>query len=470
MDRDRAALGVAFPRTHHILSLEFGDRKDFDDPRQEWRRLFSELLGTFALVLVAAGGGILHAKGQISLAAAVVAPGLMVMAIILFMGAVSGAHLNPGVSLAFALRGDFPWKRVPGYIVIQLIGATLAALFLRWVFGNVEHLGATLPGPGYKNWQALLMEIVLTALLVSVILGTASAAQNVGAIAALGVGGYIALAGLWSAPVSGTSMNPARSFGPALVSGDWSSYWVYVAGPIAGALIAVGFAYVLRGRGGDVISRAAGSGVLDEGALTAKAKLSQDIEQGKAVPPGITGTGEDAAALGVMEIRPTAKGTKAGYGYENKEHWEERVTLNLVDDALIGGVIDRKFEGYDLVGQWSSYGWNVLPLADGHDYNQIGSVLKMAEDWDPADTGGLKIDKDEAGRMVAEDDSDYLLASQSMIGLDQFTDLREVIDALAHDTDVADILGEHVANQCVTEEALEGMSAFLDKRKPRWAP
>ena len=184
-------------------------------------------------MLVAAGGGILHAKGQISLAAAVVAPGLMVMAIILFMGAVSGAHLNPGVSLAFALRGDFPWKRVPGYIVIQLVGATLAALFLRWVFGNVEHLGATLPGPGYKPWQALLMEIVLTTLLVSVILGTASAAQNVGAIAALGVGGYIALAGLWSAPVSGTSMNPARSFGPALVSGDWKSYWVYIVGPLS---------------------------------------------------------------------------------------------------------------------------------------------------------------------------------------------------------------------------------------------
>ena len=148
---DPAALGAAFPRTHHILQLEFGDRKDFDDPRKEWRRLFSELLGTFALVLVAAGGGLLHAKGQISLAAAVVAPGLMVMAIILFMGAVSGAHLNPGVSLAFALRGDFPWKRVPGYIVIQLIGATLAGLFLRWVFGNVEHLGATLPGPGYQQ-------------------------------------------------------------------------------------------------------------------------------------------------------------------------------------------------------------------------------------------------------------------------------------------------------------------------------
>jgi aquaporin Z len=287
---DPASLGPAFMRTRHVLLLEFGNRKDFDDPSREWRRLFSELLGTFALVLAAAGGGLLHAKGQISLAAAVVAPGLMVMAIILFMGAVSGAHLNPAVSLAFALRGDFPWRRVPGYIVTQLIGATLAALFLRLVFGNVEHLGATLPGPGYQNWQALLMEIVLTLLLVSVILGTASAAQNVGAIAALGVGGYIALAGLWAAPVSGVSMNPARSFGPALVSGDWTSYWVYLVGPVTGALIAVGFAFALRGRGGDVIARAAGSGVLDQGALTAKSKLPQDIEQGKAVPPGTGGT------------------------------------------------------------------------------------------------------------------------------------------------------------------------------------
>jgi aquaporin Z len=249
-------------RARHLLALEFGSKEQFDDPSLEWRRLFSELLGTFLLVLVAAGGGILHAKGQISLDAAVVAPGLMVMAIILFMGAVSGAHLNPVVSLAFALRRDFPWQRLPGYVVVQLLGAALACLFLDAVFGNIHHLGATLPGPGYATWQALLLEIVLTAGLVSVILGTASAAQNVGAIAALGVAGYIALAGLWSAPVSGTSMNPARSFGPALVSGDFSAYWVYVLGPIAGALIAVGCAYILRGGAADPLAYAAGSGSL----------------------------------------------------------------------------------------------------------------------------------------------------------------------------------------------------------------
>jgi aquaporin Z len=250
-------------RARHLLTLEFGSRADFDNPKYAYRRLFSELLGTFMLVLVAAGGGLLHAKGEISLAAAVVAPGLMVMAIILFMGAISGAHLNPVVSLAFALRRDFPWGRFVGYLIMQLLGATLACLFLLAVFGNVEHLGATLPGPGYHDWQALLMEIALTAVLVSVILGTASAAQNVGTIGAFGVGGYIALAGLWAAPVSGVSMNPARSFGPALVSGYWTSYWVYVLGPLAGALIAVGCAIILRGRGGDPIAHAAGSGKLE---------------------------------------------------------------------------------------------------------------------------------------------------------------------------------------------------------------
>src|SRR4051812_8299872 len=275
------------PRAQHLWMLEFGSRTEFDDPRLEYRRLFSEVLGTFMLVLVAAGGGLLHGEGQISLSAAVVAPGLMVMAIILFMGAVSGAHLNPAVSLAFAARGDFPWKRVPGYIVTQLVGATLACLFLLAVFGNVQHLGATLPGPGYEDWQALLMEIVLTAGLVSVILGTASSAQNVGTIGAFGVGGYIALAGLWSAPVSGTSMNPGRSFGPALVSGDWSAYWVYVAGPLLGAAIAVGCAVILRGPGGDPIAHAAGSGVLTAGRLAEKAKLARDIDDGTVAPPGL---------------------------------------------------------------------------------------------------------------------------------------------------------------------------------------
>jgi aquaporin Z len=225
---------------------------DFNDPRQEWRRLFSELLGTFFLVLVAAGGGMMgHAfPGVISRTAAVVAPALMVMAIILFMGKVSGAHLNPAVSIAFALRRDFPWWRVPGYVVMQLAGATLAALFLHSVINVSAMYGSNYPAHGYSNLAAFWMELILTMGLVSVILGTASGAQNIGIIGAFGVGGYIALAGLWGSPISGASMNPARTFGPDLVSTTFTGYWVYIAGPIAGAALAVVIAFVLRGRGG----------------------------------------------------------------------------------------------------------------------------------------------------------------------------------------------------------------------------
>ena len=215
----------------------------------EWRRLFSEALGTFLLVVVAAGAPVVDAvsHGQVPLDAQVVAPGLMVMAIIYFMGMVSGAHLNPAVTLSFAARGNFPWVRVPGYILAQLTGATAASLLLRALFGTVGHLGATLPGPGISSGTALVVEALLTLGLVSVILGTASGARNVGTNAALAVGGYIALAGLWAAPISGASMNPARSFGPELVAGDWTSWWAYVAGPIAGGLLAVGIAWILRG-------------------------------------------------------------------------------------------------------------------------------------------------------------------------------------------------------------------------------
>ena len=238
--------------------------EDFQDPRQEWRRLFSELLGTFFLVLVAAGGGMMGQAfpNTISRTAAVVAPGLMVLAIILFMGKVSGAHLNPAVSIAFALRGDFPWWRVPGYVVVQLAGAALAAWFLQAVVNVSASFGSNYPAPSYSSGDAFLMETVLTLGLVSVILGTASGAQNLGVFGALGVGGYIALAGLWGSPISGTSMNPARTFGPDLVGADFTAYWVYIAGPLLGAVIAVGFAFVLRGRGGGRAGSAAAQGAL----------------------------------------------------------------------------------------------------------------------------------------------------------------------------------------------------------------
>jgi aquaporin Z len=237
---------------------------DFNNPRQEWRRLFSELLGTFFLVLAAAGGGMMsHAfPGVISHTAAVTAPALTVMGIILYMGKVSGAHLNPAVSIAFALRRDFPWWRVPGYIITQLIGATLAALVLHAIINVSAMYGSNYPAHGYSDMAAFWMELILTMGLVSVILGTASGAQNVGVIGALGIGGYIALAGLWGSPISGASMNPARTFGPDLASRTFTGYWVYIAGPIAGAALAVVIAFVLRGRGGDKSARGAAQGDL----------------------------------------------------------------------------------------------------------------------------------------------------------------------------------------------------------------
>jgi aquaporin Z len=237
-------------------------QRDFSNPELEGRRLFAEGLGTFFLVLVAAGGGVVNAivGDVISGVALVVAPGLMVMAVILFMGKVSGAHLNPVVSIAFAARGDFPWRRVPGYIVAQVLGAVVASLFLLVVFGNVGMLGATEPGPLFSDLQTFLIEFVTTLGLVSTILGTASRAQNVGSFSALAVGGYIALAGIWAYPVSGVSMNPARSFGPVLVGLNFGHFWLYVTGPLLGALLAVGFAYVLRGRGGYIESIRAAQG------------------------------------------------------------------------------------------------------------------------------------------------------------------------------------------------------------------
>jgi aquaporin Z len=264
------------PNLTALQSLEF-TRSNFDNPALEWRRLFAEVLGTFFLVIVAAGGGTINAvsNGQISRSAAVTAPGLMVLAIILCMGAISGAHLNPGVSIAFAARGDFPWRRVPGYIIAQLVGATLACLLLKALFGNAGMLGATEPGPGNSDLQALLMEFVLTFGLVSTILGTASKAQNLGPISAFGVGAYIILAGLWASPISGASMNTARSFGPDLVLWNFSHFWVYIVGPFAGALLAVGIAYILRGRGTGVL---AAQGRLEE--IMAKDEESPDKSKG----------------------------------------------------------------------------------------------------------------------------------------------------------------------------------------------
>jgi aquaporin Z len=256
---------VGEPEAHQSIRLvEPRWIREFADDSNWWRRVFCEVLGTFLLVMVGCGGGVVDAvsKGAIGRPAAVVAPALLVMAVILSIGTVSGAHLNPVVSVAFALRHEFPWYRVPRYIASQVGGGLLACLGLWALFGKVGGLGATVPGPGITGLQAMGIEAILTFGLVGTILGTASGAQNVGPLSALAVGGYIALAGLWSSPISGASMNPVRSFAPDAVLGHFPQFWAYVAGPTIGMLAAVGAAYVLRGRGGDSAAARAAQGSL----------------------------------------------------------------------------------------------------------------------------------------------------------------------------------------------------------------
>lgn len=262
---------------------------NFADPKQRWRRLTAEVAGTFFLVLAAAGGPMMAAAipGSVGHVAAVAAPGMMVMAVIMAFGKVSGAHLNPSVSFAFALRGDFPWSRVPSYIVAQLLGATAAGLLLQAVVKTSARNGSTYPAAGYSDVSAFLMELILTFGLVTVILGTASGAQSIGVIGAVGVGAYIALAGMWGSPISGASMNPARTFGPNLASLDFTAYWAYVAGPFIGAALAVALGYVLRGPGGGWYGSLAAQG--DEGVVAARhhgSPVQVSSEATKASSPG----------------------------------------------------------------------------------------------------------------------------------------------------------------------------------------
>ena len=183
--------------------------------------LFVELLGTFALTLIAAGSEVVAAlSGQVDHTARAIALALLIMAMIYALGDASGAHYNPPVTLAFPLRGDFLWIRVPCYWFVQLLGAVLAAALLRLLFGA----GGRIPISGWA--AALVVELVLTMFLITVMLGTANRAKVVGPTAALAVGGTIAFAGLFTSPVSGASLNTARSLGPALIAGDLTNSWI----------------------------------------------------------------------------------------------------------------------------------------------------------------------------------------------------------------------------------------------------
>lgn len=206
------------------------------------RRYGAEFLGTFLLVFAGPGAVVINevsGDGVTSLGIGL-SFGLAVMAAIYAVGHISGAHINPAVTLSFALARHFPWLQVPGYLAAQLLGAAAASAVLRGLFGNVAALGATIPS--HTAVQALGLEMVITFFLMFVIMAVATDVRAVGHAAAIAIGGYVALAATFAGPIAGASMNPARSFGPALVSGEWTHHWIYWVGPIVGAALGA-FAY-----------------------------------------------------------------------------------------------------------------------------------------------------------------------------------------------------------------------------------
>jgi MIP family channel proteins len=210
---------------------------------EHWRRHLpryaGELAGTFVLVVVATGAvvGNAAADGAIGHTGVAIATGLVVTAMIYTLGHLTGAHFNPAVSLAFAVGRHFPVRDLLPYWLAQLAGGVLASLLVRFLWGDVANLGATLPG--LADGRALVLEVFLTFVLMFVITAVATDVRAVGQGAALAIGFTVLLAVMFAGQASGASMNPARSFGPALVSGTWESQWIYYAGPITGAVIGV---------------------------------------------------------------------------------------------------------------------------------------------------------------------------------------------------------------------------------------
>jgi aquaporin NIP len=207
------------------------------------RCLAAEAMGTFALVFAGCGAVMVDAKtGQLGHVGVAISFGLVIMFGIYAVGHISGAHFNPAVTFAFALTRHFPWRRAALYWGAQLIGALVAAALLRGSLGNIADVGATLPTG--SQGQSFLWEVVLSALLMFVILAVATDTRAVGEAAAIAIGGTVALDAMFGGPVSGASMNPARSVGPALVSGNLHALWIYLAAPIIGTSLG-GVAYQL---------------------------------------------------------------------------------------------------------------------------------------------------------------------------------------------------------------------------------
>ena len=225
------------------------DRAWLADRRGAGATLLAEVLGTFALVFFSAGAAAVDVTsgGAVTLVGAGLTAGLIVVAVIFALGHVSGAHINPVVTLAFRLTGRIGSLRAAAYVVAQLTGAILAGLAIVTIAGGAGDAGATAPRIGGLD-AALLGEVILTFFLVLVILGVATDERAQGSFAAIAVGSYVGLAIIAWAPIGGASMNPARSLGPAVAGGEWSSHWIYWLGPIVGTALAVPAYALLRAR------------------------------------------------------------------------------------------------------------------------------------------------------------------------------------------------------------------------------
>lgn len=207
--------------------------------------LLAESIGTFALVFAGCGAIMIDAQtGALTHFGIALTFGLVILVMIYALGHISGAHFNPAVTLAFASGRHFPWRRVPLYWGAQFAGAVAACLLLRGMFGNTARLGATLPSGSDR--QSLLLELVLTFFLMLVITAVATDTRAVGQAAAIAIGATVGMDALFGGPISGASMNPARSLAPALVGSTWTSQWIYVIGPALGALLGVGTYRLLR--------------------------------------------------------------------------------------------------------------------------------------------------------------------------------------------------------------------------------
>lgn len=202
------------------------------------KKLLAEFLGTFSLIFAGTGAIVINnATGSVTHAGVALTFGLIVLAMIYAFGDVSGAHLNPAVTTAFAIARRFPWSDVPGYAAAQLAGAFAASGLLRVLFPADARLGATLPAG--TAMQSFILEVVLTFILMLVVLSVSTGAKEKGITAGIAVGAVIALEAMFAGPICGASMNPARSISPAVVGGQLEHLWVYLAGPVLGAWLAV---------------------------------------------------------------------------------------------------------------------------------------------------------------------------------------------------------------------------------------